>query len=66
MTKLAVAPPSCPFSVVRKVAGVAATPLIVIVPPEKTISAEFWITPWASTVVMVVLPVKPARAVSSD
>ncbi|MNU95182.1 hypothetical protein D3C71_851890 [compost metagenome] len=63
-TKLAFAPPNWPLRVARKVAGVAATPLIVIVPPEKTISAEFWMTPWSLTVVMVVVPVKPARAVS--
>jgi len=40
--------------------------LIVIVPPEKTIRADACTTPDALTAEMVVVPVKPVRAFSSD
>ena len=65
--KLAVAaPPSWALSTVRRVAGVAAAPFTVMVPPEKTISARVWMTPAALVTATVVCPEKPAMALSND
>ena len=65
--KLAVAaPPSWAFRTPRKSDAVAGAPLTVMVPPEKTMFARACITPEVLVMAMVVWPLKPAMALSSD